>query len=59
MPFWPQNVKLTAPLVAAIEFGASSYPRKVPSKVEKTNFEKIMKLKIYDTPVLAYSGPWR
>ena len=39
------NVKLTDPLVAAIGFGASSYPRKVPSKVEKTIFEKIMKWK--------------
>ena len=45
MLFLALNVKLTAPLVAAIGFGASSYPRKVPSKVEKTIFEKIMKWK--------------
>ena len=34
------NVKLTDPLVAAIEFGASSYPRKIPSKATKSNSEK-------------------
>ena len=50
-----QNVKLTNFLVAAIEFAASSYPRKVPSKVEKTIFVYFHEMVIFGGSVLAHN----
>ena len=43
MAVWALNVNKTDLLVAAIEFAASSCPRKMPSKLEKTIFEISMK----------------
>ena len=59
MAFWAPNVKLTDPLVAAIEFGASSYPRKIPSKAETKNSEKIMKCVNDDMLFWSLNRPFR